>query len=66
MSLLLTYKDSLLPLMNEVSNTILENAIANNAVSRFDNLLHNNLCDLAAEGTMLSCDPSQLSLPYDK
>ncbi|CAD8084216.1 unnamed protein product [Paramecium sonneborni] len=62
--LLIQYKDSLSPLINEVAQVILENANANNKKSRFDNILNFDICQFTSWNVMKACDLSRQNLPY--
>lgn len=46
-------------LINEISDTILENAYKNNKVSKFDSFLNGNICLLRPWENLKACDPSK-------
>ncbi|CAD8179923.1 unnamed protein product [Paramecium pentaurelia] len=65
-SLLIQYKDNLLPLINEIADVILTNANANNKNSIFDGVLNYDLCLSTNLDNLPVCDLSKQSLAYDK
>ncbi|CAD8084274.1 unnamed protein product [Paramecium sonneborni] len=65
-SLLIQYKDNLLPLINEIADVILKNANDNNQKSIFDGVLNFDLCLQSTLENLPVCDLSKQSLAYDK
>ncbi|CAK68012.1 unnamed protein product (macronuclear) [Paramecium tetraurelia] len=65
-SLLVDYKDNLLPLINEIADVILKNANENNQKSIFDGVLNYDLCLSTTLDNLPVCDLSKQSLAYDK
>ena len=53
----------MLPIINDVTNVILDKARKNNVKSRFDGLLSSNLC-LSMSETLIMCNTSQIELEY--
>ncbi|CAD8192004.1 unnamed protein product [Paramecium octaurelia] len=65
-TLLVQYKDNLLPLINEIADVILTNANANKKNSIFDGVLNYDLCLSTTLDNLPVCDLSKQSLAYDK
>ncbi|CAD8196985.1 unnamed protein product [Paramecium pentaurelia] len=65
-SLLVDYKDNLLPLINEIADVILKNANENNEKSIFDGVLNYDLCLSTTLDNLPVCDLSKQTLIYDK